>query len=525
MNISVICSLLPLTKKHLYLVCQTWSVCPNLCPSSETDILRLVDKNSNGYGYGIPMLGYDHRQICKHPSFATPGIWNIINELGDIIQRDKAIFAKSQDSSRKIEPQDAAAAAKTASFLRNGALLRTAATGNVRVLERLISQDADINTGNSQGETALLLACRQSFADTALRLLDAGADVNQCDLRGDSPLHLASRSRDSKLLLIILNKGCDPNRENRSGVTPLHVAAEFGGTSSVRLLLDHGSDCFIRNRAHELPAAIARRAQRLETMKVLQSHAQHVKGDKNLEHDSFNLSKSAKSGALAAVTGMLDQGVKPTAEALYAAAERGHSDVVQSLADVVDDIDTPIGFLGNALCAAAACQCGTESVRALLERGADINWTGGHYGCALQAATANYRLDNVILLVKYGADVNAQCGHYGNVMTAAARHKTHFTAMSTLFLERGADIDAQGPGVYGNALQTAVYHKHTENVQFLLQNGASPTVRGRFGSAKSIADRNAVAHSSNEQDAEWIKRLLHGKAHDKIFDSDAENSA
>jgi ankyrin repeat protein len=193
---------------------------------------------------------------------------------------------------------------------------------------------------------------------------------------------------------------------------------------------------------------------------------------------------------------------------LYLAAKEGHSDVVQILADVVDDIDAAVGFCGNALCAAATQSSNHDCLKVLLEKGADVNWPGGHYGCALQTATANYRLDNVILLLKYGADVNAQCGHYGNVMTAAARHATHFTEMSRLFLEYGADINAQGPGVYGNALQTAVWLKHTEAVQFLLHNGASPTIQGRFGSAINIAQRNAFRNTSDEKAGERIKWLL-----------------
>ena len=240
----------------------------------------------------------------------------------------------------------------------------------------------------------------------------------------------------------------------------------------------------------------------------------------NVKQNASKLSKLAERGELRAVEELLDQGIKPTAEALYLAANDGHSDVVQILADVVDDIDAAVGFFGNALCAAAAPSSNHDCLKVLLEKGADVNWPGGHYGCALQTATANYRLDNVILLLKYGADVNAQCGHYGNVMTAAARHVTHFTEMSRLFLEHGADINAQGPGVYGNALQTAVWLKHTEAVQFLLHNGASPTIRGRFGSAIDIVQRNAFRHTSDEKAGERIKWLLNDEDPNELTAAD-----
>jgi ankyrin repeat protein len=59
-------------------------------------------------------------------------------------------------------------------------------------------------------------------------------------------------------------------------------------------------------------------------------------------------------------------------------------------------------------------------VTLLLEKGADVNAQGGHYGNALQAA-ANGGHDSVVtLLLEKGADVNAQGGHYGNALQAAS---------------------------------------------------------------------------------------------------------
>ncbi|KIW33328.1 uncharacterized protein PV07_00185 [Cladophialophora immunda] len=241
--------------------------------------------------------------------------------------------------------------------------------------------------------------------------------------------------------------------------------------------------------------------------------------DRTIKKNASELSKLAERGELRAVEELLDQGIMPTAEALYLAANEGHSDVVQILADVVDDIDAAVGFCGNALCAAAARSRNHDCLKVLLEKGADVNWLGGHYGCALQTATANYRLDNVILLLKHGADVNAQCGHYGNVMTAAARHATHFIEMSRMFLEHGADINAQGPGVYGNPLQTAVWLKHQDSVRFLLHNGASPTMQGRFGSAMDIAEGNAFRNTSDKDAEDRIKWLLNGEVSAELDES------
>jgi ankyrin repeat protein len=56
----------------------------------------------------------------------------------------------------------------------------------------------------------------------------------------------------------------------------------------------------------------------------------------------------------------------------------------------------------------------------LLDRGADVNAQGGHYGSALQAASFGGH-ENVVrmLLVRHGADVNSQGGEYGSALHAA----------------------------------------------------------------------------------------------------------
>ena len=56
----------------------------------------------------------------------------------------------------------------------------------------------------------------------------------------------------------------------------------------------------------------------------------------------------------------------------------------------------------------------------LLERGADVNAQGGHYGNALQAIAMNGNIEIVQLLLERGADVNAQGGEHGNALQNAA---------------------------------------------------------------------------------------------------------
>jgi hypothetical protein len=126
-----------------------------------------------------------------------------------------------------------------------------------------------------------------------------------------------------------------------------------------------------------------------------------------------------------------------------------------------------------------------ESVRMLLEKGADVNAQGGHYGNALQAASARGHDQIVQRLLEKGADVNAQGGDYGNALQAASAWG-HDQIVQRL-LEKGADVNAQG-GPYGNALQAASARNHDQIVQRLLEKGADVNAQGgTYGNALQAA--------------------------------------
>jgi ankyrin repeat protein len=493
----------------------------------------------------VPIPGHDHRQLCKHSSLSSDSIRLIINELRYMIGEPTPNSLTQVDHASLPSPHTAS----TSELLNNQNLLRAVAAGNTEVARRLLESGVDCNGHDKGHNTALHIACEKDLAAIGLHLLLRGASVTKVNQQGNSPIHLAARS-SVILAYAIMKSGGDLKAQNNDGWTPLHHAARSGKADLITRMLEQGANPDIRNKSNELPVRVARKALHLDAMKAFHkagadsqvamlqtirevradgdlltrnsrnaiSMAQNFPSvvsinfdmDVKIKANASPIAKSAQRGNLGAVEDMLDAGIVPGPDALYLAADECRSDVVEVLADVMEDIDTSVGWVGNALCAAACHTDGTNTLRVLLEKGANVNWQGGKYGCALQAATVNYRLENVKLLLRYGADVHARCGHYGNALTAAARHRTYFKEMATMFLELGVDIDAQGPGKYGNALQTAVHRFHVPNVKFLLEHGANAKVQGQFGSAVDIAQHNLAGEGyiSNRAEKEEILFLL-----------------
>jgi len=74
-------------------------------------------------------------------------------------------------------------------------------------------------------------------------LIDEGAEVNQARTNGRTPLWIAAARGQLAVAQLLLDRGSDVNKaETTFGRTPLWVAALFGQLDVVQLLLDRGAE-------------------------------------------------------------------------------------------------------------------------------------------------------------------------------------------------------------------------------------------------------------------------------------------
>lgn len=254
--------------------------------------------------------------------------------------------------------------------------LLDAVRGNdTRAAAQLLRAGAGPNTRDSKGATALMYAAAFASLDCMRILLDGGASVN--DSSGSGATALMWATADVAKVRLLLDRGAAAGARLKDGTTALVTAARRGNTEVMRLLVARGSE----------PKASA--AETAELMRI--AYGEHPEIRQVLAAAGIELKDLASKGSTplttfpsvsnaALVQELLDIGVNPN--------PRGRFPIV----------------------AAAAFQGHGESVRLLIERGANPNAKSQQDVTPLMMAAAATRPDPAIvrLLIEKGADPSAR---------------------------------------------------------------------------------------------------------------------
>ena len=239
------------------------------------------------------------------------------------------------------------------------------------------------------GLTALVFASRQGDIESVQVLLDAGADVNQTTEYGWTPLLAAVQNRYYGLARLLLERGADPNIANRGGWTPLYIATdnrniEGGDYPTRRPDLDH----------LELIAALlargadpdARMASSTETRTIFTHQWLYEAG-------ATPFLRAAQSGDLTLLRLLLAHGADPSV-----ATTNGTTPLM---------VASGIGWVEGVTYEWSREET-LDTVRLLIDLGADVNAVDDDGRTALHGAAHKGRNDVVRVLVENGADLAAR---------------------------------------------------------------------------------------------------------------------
>ncbi len=205
----------------------------------------------------------------------------------------------------------------------------------------------------------------------------------------------------------------------------------------------------------------------------------------NIEYDPESFVNQAARGNTGAVYLFLTAGMNPNVRgkhgprprpALPIAANKGHIDTVKLLLESGADVNIK-SQSGDTALILATDKGYIEIIRILLEHGANPNARGNYDRTALMKAGYRGWTDIARLLLENGADVDARC-EAGTALADAANHG-HIDIVR-LLLDKGADINARDNNGC-TPLMKASEDGHIEVVAELLDRGAHVNVRTRGG--------------------------------------------
>jgi ankyrin repeat protein len=141
-----------------------------------------------------------------------------------------------------------------ASRLETAALLRLAVKSKkTRMVKRLVTNGADINMVDEEGNTLLTGVASLGDVNMTLFLIDNGAEVNKQNNEGCSPLHFAAIFGYWGVIEILLNRNANINLKDNKGFTPAHWAAMSGNREIVKFLEAQGADLTIKSKYGQTP--------------------------------------------------------------------------------------------------------------------------------------------------------------------------------------------------------------------------------------------------------------------------------
>jgi ankyrin repeat protein len=138
---------------------------------------------------------------------------------------------------------------------------------STEILPRILSKDATVDARDSEGQTALHLACRAGNERAVQLLIKKGANVMAIHHRGQHCLHHAAHGLDLMTLKVVMRVADKshrtfPNLRDARGWSPLHhllgnnVMSSFCDTEAIDLLIANGSSVNDLSNRGESPVAV-----------------------------------------------------------------------------------------------------------------------------------------------------------------------------------------------------------------------------------------------------------------------------
>jgi len=351
-------------------------------------------------------------------------------------------------------------------------------------LRTLLQQKADVNAPQADGATALHWAARWDDLSMAELLIRAGANATATNRFGVTPLSLACMNASAAMIEKLLQAGADPNRPlSELGETPLMMTARTGNVEAVQVL--------IRNKA----AVNAKEKTRGHTALMWAAAEGHTPVVKLLIDNGADVNTRSTAEVSAAPRrgggggggggGAANAKTPPPGPPPCPPKNAPRPEPVFGVAGGATRTDATGGGCITALVLAAR-ENHRETVRTLLESGADINLTMADGTSALVIAIINAHYQLAAYLMEKGADPNISDGKGRAALYAAVDQRNYMVTdipqpkpddldtldLIRMILDRGADVNAR--------LLLKLPYRGAGNPTWQSEVGATPFLRAAY---------------------------------------------
>jgi len=233
----------------------------------------------------------------------------------------------------------------------------------------------------SPAASQLVTAAQKGDAAKVKELLAAsGTNVNDVDPEtGRTALHWAAREDRGEIVALLIEAKADVNAQDRTGKGPLTLAAEMGRVDATKRLLDAGASFTARDQIGGTPLTWACGLGNAETVKLL-------------------LDKGAD------VTVVDVNGLTP----LIWAAGIGKPETVAVILAKKPDLNVKDGVTGDTALMRSVRSGKPESLKLLIEAGADVNLPNKQGYSPVQLAALSGTADKVQMLLDAKADLSGK---------------------------------------------------------------------------------------------------------------------
>jgi ankyrin repeat protein len=341
------------------------------------------------------------------------------------------------------------------------AVVEAAMQGNRDAVRSLLKDGADVNTAQADGMTALHWAAQKGDVELAKLLLYASANVKATTrIGGYTPLLIASRNGNAPMVEILVNAGADLNGPTTNGTTPLMLAAAAGRADTITLLIERGANVNAKENARgETALTFAAAYGRADVIRVLTAHgAETMVTTKVVDLATFAKEEQERFAAERGGNGGRGgRGGAPEGQGRGAPQAPQIPGVTRQY-----NYTELVGYWGGlSPLHLAARQGQIESVKALLDAGADVNQrSAGDKVTPITIATVNGHFDLAKFLLDKGANPNLaqdngvlplyavlNCQWAAKALypqpRAYEQQQTTYLDLMTALLDKGADPNAR----------------------------------------------------------------------------------